>query len=63
MDSFNALVANVWVQGVGDPYLATLDGNNAARGSPERAISEGVRLFMLAQEKCPSTPIVAGGWR
>ncbi|KAF2030391.1 cutinase-domain-containing protein [Setomelanomma holmii] len=54
--------ANVWVQGVGGPYAATLEGNTAPRGAPETSIAEMVRLFKLANSKCPSSKVVAGGY-
>jgi cutinase len=54
--------ANVWIQGVGGPYDATLGDNLLPRGSSAAAIREGVRLFNLANSKCPNTPVVAGGY-
>ncbi|KAL6703108.1 hypothetical protein ACN47E_010170 [Coniothyrium glycines] len=54
--------SNVWVQGVGGPYDATLAGNFLPRGSTPSAIAEMVRLFNLANSKCPNAVIVAGGY-
>lgn len=54
--------ANVWVQGVGLPYGATLGDNALPRGSSAVAIREGVRLLNLANSKCPNSKIVTGGY-
>ncbi|OSS51491.1 hypothetical protein B5807_03451 [Epicoccum nigrum] len=54
--------SNVWVQGVGGPYGATLAGNFEPRGSPAASIAEGVRLLNLANSKCPSSKVVSGGY-
>jgi cutinase len=54
--------SNVWVQGVGGPYDATLGDNALPRGSSPAAIREGVRLFNLANSKCPNSKVVAGGY-
>lgn len=53
---------NFWVQGVGGPYDATLADNFLPRGSSPSAIREGVRLFNLANSKCPNSIVVAGGY-
>ncbi|KAI8931309.1 hypothetical protein NX059_011651 [Plenodomus lindquistii] len=54
--------AQVWVQGVGGPYSADLGSNFLPGGSSTAGFNEGVRLFNLAQQKCPNTAIVAGGY-
>ena len=54
--------ANVWVQGVGGPYGATLADNFLPRGSSAAAIREGLRLLNLANSKCPNSKVVAGGY-
>ncbi|KAF3036268.1 hypothetical protein E8E11_005792 [Didymella keratinophila] len=54
--------ANVWVQGVGGPYGATLGDNFLPRGSSTAAIREGVRLLNLANSKCPNSKVVTGGY-
>ncbi|KAJ4374680.1 hypothetical protein N0V86_007553 [Didymella sp. IMI 355093] len=54
--------ANVWVQGVGGPYGATLGDNFLPRGSSSAAIREGVRLLNLANSKCPNSKVVTGGY-
>ncbi|KAJ4329809.1 hypothetical protein N0V87_010546 [Didymella glomerata] len=54
--------ANVWVQGVGGPYGATLGDNFLPRGTSAAAIREGVRLLNLANSKCPNSKVVTGGY-
>jgi cutinase len=54
--------ANVWVQGVGGPYGATLAGNFQPRGAPAASIAEMTRLLTLANTKCPNSKVVAGGY-
>ncbi|KAH7379582.1 carbohydrate esterase family 5 protein [Pyrenochaeta sp. MPI-SDFR-AT-0127] len=58
--SFGA--GNVWVQGVGGPYTAGLATNAQPGGASQAAMGEAVRLFDMANEKCPNTPVVAGGY-
>jgi cutinase len=53
---------NVWVQGVGGPYDATIGGNLLPRGSTPASIAEMVRLLNLANSKCPNSKVVAGGY-
>jgi cutinase len=53
---------NVWVQGVGGPYNADVGGNLQPEGSTTAAINEAIRLYNMAHEKCPETPIVTGGY-
>jgi hypothetical protein len=54
--------SNIWVQGVGGPYGATLAGNLQPRGAPAASIAEMTRLLTLANTKCPKSKVVAGGY-
>ncbi|KAK2590130.1 hypothetical protein QQS21_012183 [Conoideocrella luteorostrata] len=54
--------SNIWVQGVGLPYLAVPPPNIYPNGASQEAINEAARLFLLAQSKCPNSPVVAGGY-
>jgi cutinase len=53
---------NIWVQGVGGPYSADVAGNFLPDGSSQAAINEAIRLFNLANSKCPNAAIVTGGY-
>ncbi|KXJ89624.1 cutinase, partial [Microdochium bolleyi] len=54
---------NVWVQGVGGRYAASVGPNFLPEGTDSTSIDEALRLFNLANSKCPDTPVVAGGYR
>ncbi|KAM5342174.1 hypothetical protein ACJ41O_015205 [Fusarium nematophilum] len=53
---------DIWVQGVGGPYDATLVANILPAGTTKEAIDEAKRLFALANQKCPQAAVVAGGY-
>ncbi|KAK3984899.1 cutinase-domain-containing protein [Cladorrhinum sp. PSN332] len=59
-DRFGA--SNVWVQGVGGAYTADLLDNVLPDGTTSAAITEMKNLFILANARCPSAKIVAGGY-
>ncbi|KAM7194571.1 Cutinase domain containing protein [Naviculisporaceae sp. PSN 640] len=54
--------ANVWVQGVGGAYKASLLDNLLPDGTTAAAITEMKNLFALANSRCPSAKIVTGGY-
>ncbi|KAJ2897060.1 cutinase [Zalerion maritima] len=55
--------SNVWVQGVGDPYIADLAGNFVIPyGTYPSAIDEVEEMCNRAHSKCPSSSIVTGGY-
>ena len=54
---------NVWVQGVGGAYKASLLDNFFTDGTTAVAITEGKNLLALANSQCPSSKVVVGGYR
>jgi len=55
--------SNIWIQGVGGPYTAELESNFNTGDTSAAAIGEATRLFTEAYTKCPSSDVVAGGYR
>ncbi|KAI7220462.1 hypothetical protein KC333_g2319 [Hortaea werneckii] len=55
--------SRVACQGVGGPYDATLGANVLPEGTTSAAYNEAIRLFTLANTKCPGSTVVAGGYR
>ncbi|KAH6850434.1 cutinase-domain-containing protein [Chaetomium sp. MPI-CAGE-AT-0009] len=53
---------DMWVQGVGGPYDATLGDNALPAGTSRAAIDEAKKMFTMAHEKCPNAAVVAGGY-
>jgi cutinase len=53
----------VLCQGVGGPYTASITDNVSLKGTSQAAIKEATRIFTLANEKCPKSAIVFGGYR
>lgn len=53
----------MWVQGVGGAYTASVGGNFEALGTTQEAIDQAKNLFTVAYDKCPSSAVVAGGYR
>ncbi|GAB1727453.1 hypothetical protein NU195Hw_g5942t1 [Hortaea werneckii] len=54
--------SRVACQGVGGPYDATLGANLLPEGTTSGAYNEAIRLFTLANTKCPGSTVVAGGY-
>ncbi|KFH48283.1 Cutinase-like protein [Hapsidospora chrysogenum ATCC 11550] len=53
---------DIWVQGVGGPYDASTADNLLPKGTSQAAIDEAVRLFNMANQKCPQASVVTGGY-
>ena len=54
--------SDIWVQGVGGPYDASVGDNALPAGTSQAAINEAIRLYNLANEKCPNAAVVTGGY-
>ena len=55
--------SKVWVQGVGGAYEADLLDNLLPDGTTAAAIAEMKNLLSLANSRCPTAKVVAGGYR
>jgi cutinase len=55
-------VDGIWIQGVGGPYGANTGDNLLPKGSSQRAIDEAIRLYDLANSKCPEAAILTAGY-
>lgn len=53
---------SIWIQGVSSPYDALISPNLLPKGTNQKSINEAKRLFRLAREKCPDTPVVTAGY-
>jgi cutinase len=61
--SLESEINDIWIQGIGGPYDAAVGDNLLPRGTSAAAIREAIRLFELANSKCPDAAIVTGGYR
>jgi cutinase len=53
----------VLCQGVGGPYTASIADNVSFKGTSQAAIKEATRMFTMANQQCPKSAIVFGGYR
>ncbi|KAF5561788.1 cutinase [Fusarium napiforme] len=62
-EAMRLAIPDIWIQGVGGPYTADLAPNFLPEGTTDASIDEAKRLFQMAYDKCPDTPVVTAGYR